>query len=96
MFFASLKTRSPAGLTLPCPFGVPPMPADPPAPATRRRGRQPKTTPHQVHTVSVRLTEAEHQELIKVGAAQEGGGGSRRGGRGVSQALPAAVFIELF
>lgn len=39
------------------------MTPDQPAPAPRRRGRQPKTTPHQVHTVSVRLTEAEHQEL---------------------------------
>ena len=36
------------------------MPPDQPP---RRRGRQPKTTPHQVHTVSVRLTEAEHREL---------------------------------
>lgn len=35
----------------------------PPTPPPRRRGRQPKTTPHQVHTVSVRLTEAEHREL---------------------------------
>jgi hypothetical protein len=34
-----------------------------PSPPPRRRGRQPKTTPHQVHTVSVRLTEAEHREL---------------------------------
>jgi hypothetical protein len=33
------------------------------APLPRRRGRQPKTTPKQVHTVSVRLTEAEHHEL---------------------------------
>lgn len=39
------------------------MTPDQPAPTPRRRGRQPKTTPHQVHTVSVRLTEAEHQEL---------------------------------
>ena len=59
MFFASLKTRSPVGLTLTCPFGGRSM--QPPTP--RRRGRQPKTTPHQVHTVSVRLTEAEHREL---------------------------------
>ncbi len=59
MFFASLKTRSPSGLTQLAPSGVRPM--QPPTP--RRRGRQPKTTPHQVHTVSVRLTEAEHREL---------------------------------
>ncbi|RFP64703.1 plasmid mobilization relaxosome protein MobC [Hymenobacter lapidiphilus] len=39
------------------------MTPDQPVPAPRRRGRQPKTTPHQSHTVSVRLTEAEHQEL---------------------------------
>jgi len=32
-------------------------------PPPRRRGRKPKTTPHQAHTVSVRLTEAEHREL---------------------------------
>ena len=36
---------------------------DQPTPPARRRGRRPKTTPHQVHTVSVRLTEAEHREL---------------------------------
>ncbi len=59
MFFASLKTRSPSGLTLTCPFGGRSM--QPPTP--RRRGRQPKTTPRQVHTVSVRLTDAEHHEL---------------------------------
>jgi len=35
----------------------------PPDQSPRRRGRQPKTTPHQVHTVSVRLTEMEHREL---------------------------------
>jgi len=63
MFFASLKTRSPSGLTLTCPFGGCTMPPDQPTPAARRRGRQPKKTPHQVHTVSVRLTEAEHREL---------------------------------
>jgi hypothetical protein len=63
MFFASIKTRSPPGLTLTCPFGVRPMPTDSPAPPARRRGRQPKTTPRQVHTVSVRLTDAEHREL---------------------------------
>ena len=39
------------------------MQPDPPVPPARRRGRQPKTTPHQVHTVSVRLTSAEHREL---------------------------------
>ncbi len=59
MFFASLKTRSPVGLTLTCPFGGGSMQP----PISRRRGRQPKTTPHQVHTVSVRLTDAEHREL---------------------------------
>ena len=37
-------------------------------PAPRRRGRRPKTTPHQVHTVSVRLTEAEHRELASEAA----------------------------
>lgn len=64
MFFASLKTRSPAGLTLTCPFGV--LVMQPPTP--RRRGRKPKTTPRQVHTVSVRLTEAEHRELASEAA----------------------------
>lgn len=39
------------------------MSDDQPPKPPRRRGRQPKTTPHQVHTVSVRLTEAEHREL---------------------------------
>ena len=39
------------------------MSNDQPSQLPRRRGRQPKTTPHQVHTVSVRLTDAEHQEL---------------------------------
>lgn len=39
------------------------MAEDQSSPPPRRRGRQPKTTPHQVHTVSVRLTEAEHREL---------------------------------
>jgi hypothetical protein len=39
------------------------MSADTPSQPPRRRGRQPKTTPHQAHTVSVRLTEAEHREL---------------------------------
>ena len=34
-----------------------------PTPPARRRGRRPKTAPHQVHTVSVRLTEAEHARL---------------------------------
>lgn len=63
MFFASLKTRSPAGLTLTCPCGGLPMHPDSLPPPARRRGRQPKKTPHQVHTVSVRLTEAEHREL---------------------------------
>lgn len=32
-------------------------------PTPRRRGRQPKTTPHQDYLVTVRLTEAEHAEL---------------------------------
>jgi hypothetical protein len=64
MFFASLKTRSPSRLTLTCPFGVYPMQL----PTPRRRGRRPKTTPHQVHTVSVRLTEAEHRELASEAA----------------------------
>lgn len=63
MFFASLKTRSPSGLTLTCPFGGHTMLPDSSSPPARRRGRKPKTTPHQTHTVSVRLTDAEHREL---------------------------------
>jgi len=39
------------------------MSFDQPPATPRRRGRQPKTMPHQVHTVSVRLTEAEYQKL---------------------------------
>gem|GEM_PF-5283448 len=38
-------------------------------PAPRRRGRQPKTTPHQKYPVTVRLTEAEHHELAAEAAA---------------------------
>jgi hypothetical protein len=34
------------------------------APPPRRRGRQPKTTPKQEHSVTVRLTKAEHDALL--------------------------------
>ncbi len=34
-------------------------------PTSRRRGRRPKTTPHQEYPVTVRLTEAEHAELAR-------------------------------
>lgn len=34
-------------------------------PTPRRRGRRPKTTPHQEYPVTVRLTEAEHTELAR-------------------------------
>lgn len=62
MFFASLKTRSPSGLTQLAPAGALLMSAD--APLPRRRGRQPKTTPKQAHSVTVRLTKAEHDALL--------------------------------
>ena len=40
------------------------MSTEPPEKPKRRAGRQPKETPKQSHTISVRLTDAEYEELL--------------------------------
>ena len=61
--FAQFRKPVRLRLTKLAPLGAHTMSTDQPEKPARRAGRQPKATPKQSHTISVRLTDAEYQVL---------------------------------
>ena len=61
--FAQFRKPVRLRLTKLAPLGSVAMSTEPPEKPKRRAGRQPKTTPKQSHSITVRLTDAEHRAL---------------------------------